>query len=460
MSLEPAKTMHARRSKATETGANDILCYADQGSFVGLRVLGRGPVLHLTWLYPQALSEADVQGFNERLAQGLLGRLLQRSPLPWGRHRWVASPVPAPTTWFTEPIPIERLPEWRNALVELPVDPEFGPGWRLAVQPLEGGGFALSLLVSHTIGDGQAVNEAVADAVAGRRLDHAFPAASWRWSPAMLARDFVESIRALPNAWRAMIALLRKTRTLTTHVSRPASHPRQTKQNGAEPATAIPLVQVIMDAQACEGRASELGVASNTLLSALAARIAFRIGRVDATGRVKLVLPVSERQPNDRRANALRAITIMTDPDACRSNPRVLQRELKAALASLLRHGDDVSPLFALIPFVPLWLARYLERMALGSDLPVGCSILGELPAELNHPCGEASLLQYSVLERFTNTALERLGGQLFLVCYSMGARMLVTVAGYAPHHITTRDELMHCIRDALADLGLEGNVG
>ena len=214
-----------------------------------------------------------------------------------------------------------------------------------------------------------------------------------------------------------------------------------------------------MDAGACQQRASDLGVASNTLIMAFAARLAFRMGRVDASGRVKLVLPVSDRHSNDRRGNALRSITVMADPDACRNYPRALQRDLKAALASLIRHGDDLSPLFPLIPYVPLWLARRLERVALGADLPVGCSLIGELPLDMNRPCGEALLLQISILEHYTASELERLGGVLFIPCYRVGERLFFTVSGYVPDRATTRAELAPFVRDALADMGLCGTV-
>ncbi|QIP02009.1 hypothetical protein [Bradyrhizobium symbiodeficiens] len=437
-----------------DVGADDVLCYMDQASFVGLRALGRGPALQLTWLYPHEIDEAAVAQFSERLAHGLLGRLLQRSPLPWGRHRWVANPVPGPVAWFRH----GSLPRLRRLLLDLPVDPERGPGWRLAVQALEGGGCALTLLVSHTIADMQATSQAIADAVAGRRPGYGFPAPSWRWSPVMLARDSVESLRTLPDVWRAMVVLTRRSGKGRT--SLPRSKPRARSRYHFEPAVDVPLVQVVMDAGACQQRASDLGVASNTLITAFAARLAFRMDRVDASGRVKLVLPVSDRHSNDRRGNALRSITVMADPDACRSDARALQRDLKAALASLVRNGDDVSPLFPLIPHVPLWLARRLEREALGADLPVGCSLIGELPLDVNRPCGEASLLQISLLECYTASELERLGGVLFIPCYRVGERLFMTVSGYAPDRVTSRAELMPFVRDALADMGLCGTIG
>jgi diacylglycerol O-acyltransferase len=460
VSLSSANKRRGRRGGPSQAaaGADDVLCYMDQGSFVGLRALGRGPVLHLTWLYPHAIEEAAVKRFSERLARGLLGRLLQRSPLPWGRHRWVANPVPGPVTWFRDPIPTECLPRLRGVLFDLAVDPERGPGWRLAVHALEGGGCALTMLVSHTIADMQAAAQAIADAVAGRGVDDGFPAPAWRWSPTMLARDSVESLRALPGVWRALVALVRRSREGSAGLSRSTSRGRSSHGH-LEPAVVTPLVQVVMDAEAFQLRASELGVASNTLILAFAARLAFRMGRVDATGRVKLVLPVSDRHSGDRRGNALRPVTVMADPKACRNSPLALQRDLKAAMASLIRHGDDLSPLLPLIPYVPLWLARRLERAALGADLPVGCSLTGELPMDLNRPCGEASLVQLSVLERYTAPELEALGGVLFMGSYRVGERQFLPTTGYAPGRATTHAELAPLVRGALADMGMGGTV-
>lgn len=444
-------------ASALDAGADDVLCYMDQGSFVGLRALGRGPVLQLTWLYAQAIDDAAVTAFGERLAQGLLGRLIQRSPLPWGRHRWVRSPAASPVEWFRDPIPRDRLPRLRRELLDRSVDPERGPGWRLLVQALEGGGSALTLLVSHTIGDLLAVSNAVADAVAGRKPDHGFPAPSRRWSPLMLARDGVESLRAVPAVCRAVLALARRSRKAGANPPRSREHG---DRDPFEPVVDVPLLHVIIDPQAYQKRPSGIGVTGNTLVMAFAARLAFRLGRVDASGRVKLVLPVSDRRPGDRRGNALRSITVMADPDVCGNDPHALQRDLKAALASLLRNGDDFSPLFPLIPYVPLWLARRLERNAIGDGLDVGCSLAGQLPPEVHRPCGgEALALRVSLLERYTASDLERLGGLLFVVCHRLGERLFCSVSAYMPGRATSREELMPFVRHALSDMGLAGTI-
>ena len=439
----------------SDAEVDDILCYMDQASFVGLRALERQPVILFTWIYPHSLDEAVVNQFNERLAQGLLGRVLQRSPLPWGRHRWVARTVPAPVTWHTAPMAVDR----RTDLVNLPIDPEHGPAWRLVVQSLDGGGCALSILVSHTIADGKAASQAIADAVAGRRFDRVFPPPTSRWSLRMIVRDILECGRELPAVLHALIALLRSSGRTAIPLSSGSSSPYRIGHAKPEPIMLVPLVQVVMYSASCKERAADLAITSNMLLATLTVRIAFRIGRVDADGRVKLVVPVSERQPDDRRGNALRSITLMVDPNAYLTNPRALQNEIKAALAELPHQVDDMARILPLIPYVPLNLARRLAHQTVGRDLPVGCSLVGDLPLELHHPFGAVSGFQLSAIECFTESQLEQMGGILFVVCSRRGGQEFISVLGYAPNTIKTRAELAPLVYEALNDLGLNGSV-
>ena len=438
---------------------NDILCYADQGSFLGLRALARGPIVHFSWLCSQQPDDAEINRFNQRLADGFLGRLVQRSALPWGRHRWVASPAAAPVTWFRTSIEHGELADWWSSLINLPIDPERGPGWRLAVQSLAGGGCAISLLVSHTIADGEAVSIAVAEAVSGQHSRCRPPAKKSRWSPARLIRDCAESLRSLPELVNAIGSLLPRRRTIALKTGSPLRRPRSRIATAGMSAVAVPLVQIAMERASIERASALLGVSANTLAASFTARLASRMGRIDAAGRATLVLPVSDRTPGDCRGNALRSISLKIDPRTELDEPRHLQAEIRSALASLLRHGDDLSPMFPLIPYVPVWLARRMEQVALGWDLPSGCSLLGALPEVVNHPFGDASLVLVSLLERFTQADLDHLQGQLFIVGYMTTGHYMMSVAGYAPSRITTRAQFLPLVRDVLSEAGLGGEV-
>ena len=437
----------------------EVLCYADQVSFMGLRALGRQPIIHFNWVFPHSLDESVVEQFNERLAQGLLGRLLQRSPLPWGRHRWVANTVPAPVTWFRDPIPPEALPTWRSSLMDLSVDPECGPGWRLVVQSLSDGGTALSLLISHTLADGTAAIQAISDAVADRKVTPGFPAASTRWSLDRLVRDSLESTRALPDVWRALKTMSRAKGTKHRHTSVGPTRLRRPRHEPLESVVSIPLVYVAIDKRVCDKRAEHFGVKINTLLTAFAARLAFQIGRVDATGHVELVLPVSDRRLGDWRGNALQAVTLRVDPHACLLDLPKLQRERRSLIDSVLRNGHELSALLPLVPYLPLWLVRHLEKQVVSGDISVGCSFYVEFPTELTCPFGEVSFFQLSSLERFTTPALNRLGGRLQIVFYRLGRSVNLSISCYTQDCITSHAELVPCVKEALADLGISATV-
>lgn len=422
---------------------------------MGWRALGRRPVIHLCWLYPHVLDESVVNQFNAQLSQTLLGRLLQRSALPWGRHRWVKHPFPAPVIWSKEPISITGLSSWQNSLIDTRLDPEQGPGWRLIVKFIEGGGCAMSILVSHTIADGQATIESIVDAISGRRHHTEFPPPSCRWSPVKMVRDCVESARALPDVGRALIALFQRSRQVREPIKHSRSRPSLGRKEFEDLEGYVPFLHVAMDKPAFEKRAVELGVTGNTLLEAFAVRLAFLLGRVDSQGRVKLVLPVSDRLPNDLRGNALRTVSVLTDPETCYRKPGVLQRELRSALASLLRQGDELTPLLPLVPYVPMWLARHLEGVALGDDMPVGCSLLGDLPESLSEPCGKGSQLQWLLQERITLSQLIGQGGILYILFHACKDKVIVYVSCYIVDRVTCRDELGPFVQKALSDLGL-----
>lgn len=435
-----------------------VLSYIDQASFAGVRALGRGPVIEWTWVHDHPVHADAVQNFNHRLAQGLLGRLVQRSSVPGGRHRWVANRAAAPVVVGAEAIRIEQLPQWRRSLVDLLVDPEYGPGWRLVVQPLDGGGTALALLVSHTIADALGVAQALRDAAADVRSTHPYRPRSPRTSWRNVARDAEVSARSLPDAWNAATLLLRRARGLAAGVSSSLARSAPPASRETSLAADVPAVQIVLDEQACRSRASALGVQVNTLLAALSARLGFRLGRVDADGRVKLVMPVSDRTPGDLRANALRSITVMVDPVDCAS-PRTLRRDIRSALVSLRKHGDD-SPILALTPYVPLVLARHLEGMALGAGLTVGCSLLGELDPAVNRPCGtEAVRMHVSLLERHTTFILDRLGGKLLLLAYRLSGTICIDVSCWAPTVVSSRDHLITMVESTLGDVTLTGAV-
>src|SRR3954469_6536330 len=61
---------------------DSTLAYIDQGSFLGLRALGRGPLAQYAWIYERQVDLDGLRRFHHNLGRGLLGRRIERSPLP------------------------------------------------------------------------------------------------------------------------------------------------------------------------------------------------------------------------------------------------------------------------------------------------------------------------------------------------------------------------------------------
>ena len=443
-------------------GSDVRLCPMDHASFLGLRALGRGPVIEFTWVFAEPVELEALEALNRQLALGFLGRRIQRSPLPWGRPRWVVAPVPEPVTTFSVPVHQTQIAARRSVLADLPIDPEVGPGWRLVLQPLSDGGSVLSLLVSHSIADGLAVSQAVVDAICQRPSTHRYPpprrGSAWR----AIGEDLRDSIAEWPTVWRALRALVQQRHAVNPGTSTAPRRP-PTETAATSVPVRVPLVQVALDATSLLTQATTLDVTINTIVAYLAVRLAVRVGRVDADGRVTLVQPVSDRRPGDLRGNALRALRVKVAPAAAADRApvlRALHRTLRREKVAALRNNDPLALLLPLIPYVPLWLARRLERVALGTDRPVGCSNLGELAPITIRPLGiRATQFSVSMLERHTVASLAQVGGILLLVCSIVEGTARVTIHAWSTDEPPSPDELKGHLRLALQDCGLTGEI-
>jgi len=434
----------------------------DHASFLGLRALGRGPVIEFTWVFAGPVDLEALEALNRQLALGFLGRRIQRSPLPWGRPRWVTAPVPEPVTTMSVPMHRAQIAARRSALADVPVDPEVGPGWRLVLQPLSDGGSVLSLLVSHSIADGLAVSQAVADAIHQRPATHRYPpprrGSAWR----AVGEDLRDSIAAWPTVWRALRALVQQRHAVNLGTSNaPRRPPPETAATSAP--VRVPLAQVALDATSLRTQSTTLGVTINTLVAYLAVRLAVRVGRVDGDGQVTLVQPVSDRRPGDLRGNALRALRVKVAPTAPADGApvlRALHRTLRRELFATLRNNDPLALLLPLIPYVPLWLARRMESVALGTDRPVGCSNVGELDPVTIRPLGiPATQFYISMLERHTVASLAQVGGMLLLGCGIVEGTARVTIQAWSTDQTQSPDALTGHLRLALQDCGLAGEI-
>lgn len=410
------------------------LALLDQAAFLRLRATGQGSTVQCTWVYDRDVNVDQLRVFHANLAAGLLGRRIERSPLPFGRHRWVADSHSGDIT--LEPRrPRSELGAWVENRAQVAVDPEFGPTFHLGVLPFDGGGAAVTLVASHCVVDGLGLITAITEAVNAESRKHRYSQPLSRNRLRALFEDLADAIIAVPAVIRALIAtltiLLRSSSGPRIPPTEPATAPHLPIDDER---TALPSVTLQTDAAAWEARARALNGSSNTLFVAFAARLAHRTGRVLADGSsVTVVLPVSDRAADDDRANALTSITLTVDAVAAAHDLSPVRADVKRLLTSLQLEPNEMLAGLPLIPFTPRWLVRRAEGVAMAAgQLPVGCSNLGSLDAAVGRIDGaDAAEVCIRLAEQgVTRRRIEQNRGQLFCSTGTFnGSRFLNVIA-------------------------------
>ena len=435
------------------------LALLDQAAFLRLRATGQGSTVQCTWIYDRDVNMDQLRAFNDSLGTGLLGRRIERSPLPFGRHRWVLDGH-SPDIAMEARRPRSEIGAWIERRSLVGVDPEHGPTFHLGLLPLDDGGSAVTLVASHCVADGRGLTLAVAEAVNGEMRNLGYPQANSRGRWRAVAEDLVDAVRALPAALRALIATLvillkaSSDRRVPPHASRPGG---LTPSDGDR--NILQSVTIGVDPAAWEVRARSLHGSSNTLLIAFAARLAHRMGRVAPDGNsVTVVLPVSDRTADDDRANALTSITLAVDGKTVADDLSGVRAEVKRLLTSLEERPNEMLAGLPLIPFTPRWLVRRAEGIAMSSaELPVGCSNLGSLdPAMARIDGTDAPELYMRLAEQgMTRSRIERTHGQLFCGTASINDSRFISVVAYLSGADNTPTAMRELACDALADLRL-----
>jgi diacylglycerol O-acyltransferase len=442
-------------------GVDSTLAYIDQTSFLGLRALGRGPLAQFTWTYTHPVDYEALRRFHRNLGLGLLGRRIERSALPFGRHHWIAGAGAPEMDVAANEIAVDDVPAWAQDQLRFPIDPEHGPSWRMAVQPLIGGGAAVTVIASHTVCDGLAMSIAVAEAAQGITRDLGYPPPHHRARGRALAEDARETLRSVPDMGRAAVAAVRLARKNSEEFSTSSARSTKPQRLGRSAPVTVPSIAAYLSEALWDARAESLGGTSNSLFAGIAARLGQRMGRVDDHGLVKLMFPVSERTEDDTRANALTGMALTVDPAGVSESLAAVRAEIKRNLAALGETRNDLFAPLPLTPLIPQRLARRLEGMALGSGAPIGCSNLGRLDPAVNRPDGtDAEFLSVRQMEsRITADILERLGGTLFLASGRVNGQAFLTVSAWQTGADNSRRWLTDLVRGALDDFGLAGTI-
>src|SRR6478672_8418790 len=159
---------------------SNVLDLVDQTAFLGERATKATNLLQVVWVYNGAIDIDGLRDFHRHLQQGRLSRRIERSPLPFGRHRWVSPSDQPELEIIATPRPREEFDAWLDEQANTPLDAEHGPGLHLAVLPSTDGGVGVSLVASHCLTDGVGLCEAVADAASGHDNAIDWPAAGSR----------------------------------------------------------------------------------------------------------------------------------------------------------------------------------------------------------------------------------------------------------------------------------------
>ena len=256
--------------------------------------------------------------FHHNFSYGLFGRRIERSPLPFGRHRWVSDPGPSDIDIAECARPRAELSDWADERSQLPADPEWGPGWHLGVLPLTDGSTAVSLVASHYLLDGLGFFVAIVEAILGNTRDLGYPPPRSRTRLRALVQDARQTARDAPEVARALVALAKLTRRQRRDTARsPAPRPVALRGDGGDDPVVVPGITISIDLDDWDARAKALGGTSNTLAAGLTAKLAERMGRRhDGDGAVTLQLVMSDRTEGDHACDRSVLCPRQRRPDA------------------------------------------------------------------------------------------------------------------------------------------------
>jgi diacylglycerol O-acyltransferase / wax synthase len=439
---------------------SNALNLVDQTVFLGERATGATNLLQCVWVYNRAIDIDGLRQFHYHLERGRLSRRIERSPLPFGRHRWVSPSDQSDLEIVATPWPREEFDAWLSEQASTPLDSEHGPGWHLAVLPFTDGGAGVSLVISHCLTDGVGLCEALADAASGRDDTIAWPAAGSRRRWRALREDARQTARDTPAIGHAAVAaaqLARRSRGGAASAQTPPAPPA-----GLDERITLPMATIFVDANEWDARTHSLGGTSNTLLAGLAAHLAQRVGRVTADGSVTLTMPVNDRAAGDSRANAVSNVDITVDPAPAATDLREIRAATKHAL---IRHQDVPDERWALLPLVPLVPKRLFRRMvsmAAGSATNVVSSNLGAIDPAANRPDSTDAdyFAMKSLYPGVTKATMHRTGGVLALLSGRVHAQVFVSVLAYQPGRPNSNDKLRQHLSSTLNDYSLTTTTG
>jgi hypothetical protein len=245
------------RALADASRPDNRLALMDQAFYAGHRAAGQQEVMQVVWVYERALDFEGLERFHRNLTCGLMGRLIERSPLPFGRYRWVSDDRPPQLDAARQARPRADLSDWLDECSQLPIDPEAGPGWRLSVLPFTDGSTAISLVMSHYVMDGVGGVVAVALAIMGDTRSPGYPPPRSRTRLQALIQDAGETVRDVPDVARAMVAAAKEARRRQNDAARSLpDRPAVVPTGNPDESVTVPGIWIRTDMDQWDARAA------------------------------------------------------------------------------------------------------------------------------------------------------------------------------------------------------------
>jgi hypothetical protein len=443
---------------------SDRLTFVDQLAFELFRLTGRHQLMQCIWVYDREVDRDGLNRFCQRLGDQPFNRLVELSPLPFGRPRWVRNDRTASVHFSADVLPRSSLLQWANQHALTPLDPINGPTWRLAHQRFSDGTSAVSMVGSHVLLDGIGSLQSIDQALAGTDPRAGFGPRQARHPVAAVIADGWQALLDLPAT---LMALLRLTRFGVRHLGgawRSRSSPPPVAAPDGDQIVSLPSITALIDAELWDQRARSLGGHTYSLLAALAARIAWHMERRrPSDGSVSLLVTVNQRQGlEDDRALAIAFCKIIVDPLRAMQDLKNIGRSLKSAVRAAKETPD---PILKLLPIVP-WMRGAAAALvglvfAYSDDVPVSCSNLGTLPASIGcvdgTPC--TVMMTRAVDTNVTLRDLRRSHGHLVIVASRSNNKVCVSVEGYRLDAANSPEQMRTLMQSALAEFGLHGAV-
>lgn len=435
------------------------LAFLDQTALELLRATRRAQLIQIVWVYERPVDNEGLERFHHNFFSSLAGRVVERSPLPFGRPRWVRPLAPPPPIQFADHVrPRAELMDWADELGNLAIDPERGPGCYLAVQPLTDGATAVSIVASHVIGDGIGGMLAIFEAVTGNIRNPGYAPEGSRSLAKAVTEDIRRAVRDLPLTARTAVTAAKMFRAKRQDFAR-----ARAAQSGSGDSrhVVVPSVAIYVDAKEWDAKAESLGGNSYSLLGGFAAKLAEHLGRLRAAdGAASLLIAINLRESlDDDRALAMAFASATVDPSKVTSDLTDARVAVRKAREKAKTEPDPTMELLALVPWLPNRAVKGVVDLmfSYSEDLPISCSNLGDLPPELAQVDGTTA--EYVFIRgldtNVTVTEMERSHGQLVVVSGRINGKISISVEAYQLGAENSKTRLRGVVTQTLTEFGL-----